>query len=35
MKATKNMKVPFGTATMTEISHVRYLPWEDAFDVEF
>ena len=29
------MKVPFGTATMTEISHVRYLPWEDAFDVEF
>lgn len=35
MKATKNMKVPFGPATMTEISHVRYLPWEDAFDVEF
>ncbi len=29
------MKVTFGTATMTEMSQVRYLPWEDAFDVEF
>jgi hypothetical protein len=29
------LKKPFGTARMVKISHVRYLAWEDAFDVEF
>src|SRR5665213_3200821 len=29
------LKKPFGTATMVKITHVRYLAWEDAFDVEF
>jgi hypothetical protein len=35
MKATKNAKVPFGTAKFSKIKNVRYLSWEDAFDVEF
>jgi len=35
MKTVHNLKKPFGTATMVDITHVRYLPWEDAFDVEF
>jgi hypothetical protein len=29
------LKKPFGTARMVNITHVRYLAWEDAFDVEF
>ena len=29
------LKKPFGTAKMVDITHVRYLDWEDAFDVEF
>jgi hypothetical protein len=29
------LKKPFGTARMVKINHVRYLAWEDAFDVEF
>jgi len=29
------LKKPFGTARMIGIAHVRYLAWEDAFDVEF
>ena len=28
-------KVPFGTAKNSPIKNVRYLSWEDAFDVEF
>ena len=35
MKAAKNAKVPFGTARFSKIKNVRYLSWEDAFDVEF
>ncbi len=35
MKTLKNMKKPFGTAKMVDLTHVRYLPWEDAFEVEF
>lgn len=35
MKASHHLKKPFGTARMVDISHVRYLQWEDAFDVEF
>jgi hypothetical protein len=35
MKETKNARVPFGTAKFSKIKNVRYLSWEDAFDVEF
>jgi hypothetical protein len=35
VKAAKNAKVPFGTAKFSKIKNVRYLSWEDAFDVEF
>lgn len=35
MKATKNAKMPFGTAKFSPVKNVRYLSWEDAFDVEF
>lgn len=35
MKTTNRLKKPFGTAKMVDIIHVRYLDWEDAFDVEF
>jgi hypothetical protein len=35
MKTVVNLKKPFGTVKMVEVAHVRYLPWEDAFDVEF
>lgn len=36
MKMTaKNAKVPFGTAKFSKIKNVRYVSWEDAFDVEF
>src|SRR5436309_9118858 len=35
MKISSRLKKPFGTATMVDITHVRYLDWEDAFDVEF
>ena len=30
-----NLKKAFGTAKMVRIKSVRYLAWEDAFDVEF
>jgi hypothetical protein len=33
--AAKNAKMPFGTAKFSKIKHVRYLSWEDAFEVEF
>jgi hypothetical protein len=29
------LKKPFGTAKMVEIIAVRYLAWEDAFEVDF
>jgi hypothetical protein len=35
LKAAKNAKVLFGTAKFSKIKNVRYLSWEDAFDVEF
>jgi hypothetical protein len=36
MKAsTKNAKAPFGKAKFSKVKNVRYLSWEDAFDVEF
>ena len=35
MKATKSAKVRFGTAKFSRIKNVRYLSWEDAFDVEY
>ena len=35
MKTHSRLKKPFGTATMVDIIHARYLGWEDAFDVEF
>jgi hypothetical protein len=35
MRTLQKLKKPFGTARMVEITRVRYLPWEDAFDVEF
>jgi len=31
----KAAKVPFGTAKFAKVKNVRYLSWEDAFDVEF
>ncbi len=30
-----NLKKPFGTAKMVDICSVRYLAWEDAFEVDF
>jgi hypothetical protein len=35
MKTCSHLKRPFGTAKMVDIRSVRYLAWEDAFDVEF
>ena len=35
MRTASRLKKPFGAATMVDIVHVRYLDWEDAFDVEF
>jgi hypothetical protein len=35
VKAAKTAKVPFGTAKFSKIKNVRYISWEDAFDVEF
>ena len=35
MKASQQLKKPFGTARMVDILHARYLAWDDAFDVEF
>jgi hypothetical protein len=33
--AARDGKVPFGTARFSKIKNVRFLSWEDAFDVEF
>ena len=35
MKATKSTKARFGTAKFSRIKNVRYLSWEDAFDVKY
>jgi len=35
MRTLNHLKTPFGTARMVRIRSVRYLAWEDAFDVEF
>lgn len=35
MKSLTHLKKPFGTSKMVRIKSVRYLAWEDAFDVEF
>ncbi len=35
MKTGVQLKKPFGTARMVEITHASYLSWEDAFSVEF
>jgi hypothetical protein len=29
------LKKPFGTAKLVELTSVRYLAWEDAFEVDF
>jgi hypothetical protein len=29
------LKKPFGTAKMVDLTGVRYLAWEDAFEVDF
>jgi len=33
--SAKNAKAPFGKAKFSRVKNVRYLSWEDAFDVEF
>src|SRR5881227_2665071 len=33
--SAKNAKAPFGKAKFSKVKNVRYLSWEDAFDVEF
>ena len=35
MKSLTNLKRPFGTAKMVDLTAVRYLAWEDAFEVDF
>ncbi len=30
-----HLKKPFGTAKMVDLTAVRYLAWEDAFEVDF
>jgi hypothetical protein len=35
MKSLSYLKKPFGTSKMVRLKSVRYLAWEDAFDVEF
>ena len=33
MNALTRLKKPFGTAKMVDITNVRYLAWQDAFEV--
>ena len=33
--AIHSAKVPFGKGNFSKVKNVRYLSWEDAFDVEF
>jgi hypothetical protein len=35
MKTLNPLKVPFGTARGVRLRNVRYLQWEDAFEVDF
>ena len=35
MKSLTKLKKPFGTAKMVDLTAVRYLAWEDAFEVDF
>lgn len=35
MNALTHLKKPFGTAEMVDITNVRYLAWQDAFEVDF
>ena len=35
MKTLNPLKVPFGTAKGVSLRNVRYLQWEDAFEVDF
>ena len=35
MKTLNPLKVPFGTARGVSLRNVRYLQWEDAFEVDF
>ena len=35
MKLAEGLKKPFGTAKMVDLTAVRYLAWEDAFEVDF
>ena len=35
MKISQNAKAPFGKGKFSKVKNVRYLSWEDAFDVEF
>lgn len=33
--SAKNAKAPFSKSKFSKVKNVRYLSWEDAFDVEF
>lgn len=35
MKTLNPLKVPFGKAKFSRVRDVRYLQWEDAFEVDF
>jgi hypothetical protein len=35
MKNLTQLKKPYGKGSFSRLKHVRYLGWEDAFDVEF
>ncbi len=35
MRTLTRLKKPFGTAKMVNLTGVRYLAWEDAFEVDF
>lgn len=34
-RSLTHLKKPFGTAKMVDITAVRYLAWEDSFEVDF
>ena len=35
MKASVQLKKPYGKGTFSRVRNARYLGWEDAFDVKF
>jgi len=35
VKTLNPLKVPFGTGKFSRLQNVRYLQWEDAFEVDF